>query len=391
MEVGLTAAGQAVPASGQGAREVSVRKSGASMTIHASARLGAACVAALALAGCVAGTGKKETGGNGLAAAISPVSVERDVESPQVFNLTGQGLWDGRPSLGGVWVAHSSVQDPERVIIRNAKNGKSVVGALFRRERDLPGPGLQVSSDAAEALGLVAGQPAELSVVALRREEEPVPADAEIGAEDVPADAAAAEETAVAAAVPPADPAAAPPETEAPVAGATAAVPPAEPMPADEAAPKESRGLFGFLKKKPKPMAEPLAAPTAEGLAPGAIEQTTLDPVAASAAAAIDRADAAAAEPAAAAPPVAASAAPAPAAIKRGYIQIGIFSVEANAGKAAEQMRAAGMGATVRSDQSNGKTYWRVIVGPAASVPERDALVARVKAIGYPDAYPVAN
>ena len=49
------------------------------------------------------------------------------------------------------------------------------------------------------------------------------------------------------------------------------------------------------------------------------------------------------------------------------------------------------MVATVRPDQSNGKTYWRVIVGPAASVAERDALVARVKGIGYPDAYPVTN
>ncbi|WP_413870723.1 SPOR domain-containing protein, partial [Albidovulum sp.] len=86
-----------------------------------------------------------------------------------------------------------------------------------------------------------------------------------------------------------------------------------------------------------------------------------------------------------------AAAAPASAAIKRGYIQIGIFSQEANAKRAADQMTAAGMAAAVRSDQSNGKTYWRVIVGPSASVAERDALVARVKGIGYPDAYPVSN
>jgi len=49
------------------------------------------------------------------------------------------------------------------------------------------------------------------------------------------------------------------------------------------------------------------------------------------------------------------------------------------------------MAATVRTDQSNGKTYWRVVVGPAGSVAERDALVTRVKAVGYPDAYPVSN
>lgn len=100
--------------------------------------------------------------------------VERDIEAPDVFQVTSNGLWDGRPSLGGVWVAHSDVIDPERVIIRNSKNGKFVIGALFKRERSSPGPDIQVSSDAAEALGLLAGSPAELNVTALRREEVPV-------------------------------------------------------------------------------------------------------------------------------------------------------------------------------------------------------------------------
>lgn len=97
-----------------------------------------------------------------------------DVEAPEVFSVTEEGLWDGRPSLGGVWVAHPDVADPERVIIRNMSNGKSVVGALFRRERDVPGPPLQVSSDAATALDLVAGKPQQLDVVALRRKQVPV-------------------------------------------------------------------------------------------------------------------------------------------------------------------------------------------------------------------------
>ena len=49
--------------------------------------------------------------------------VERDVEAPEVFSVTESGLWDGRPSLGGVWVAHPDVGDPERIIIRNTSNG----------------------------------------------------------------------------------------------------------------------------------------------------------------------------------------------------------------------------------------------------------------------------
>ena len=250
---------------------------------------------------------------------------DRDVESPETFQITDKGLWDGRPSLGGVWVAHTSVKDPERVIIRNAATGKSVIGALFRREIDNPGPSLQLSSDAAEALGMLAGQPAMINVVALRRIE-----------------AAAPTATAVA-------------ETAAAV----------EPVGAKD------------KKKGAK-----------------AIETTPLDPVAVTAAAAIEKAakDKNAGKKAAA--PVVAPAAAAPAAagaLNRAYVQIGIFSVEANAKTAATQIEKAGMAAAVKPDTSQGKTFWRVIVGPAASVAERDAFAAKVKGLGYPDAYPVSK
>ena len=97
--------------------------------------------------------------------------VDRDVEAPDDFQTTDKALWDGRPSLGGVWVAAANVSDPMRVIMRNPANGKFVIGALFRREADNPGPKLQISSDAADALGLMAGEPATISVTALRREE----------------------------------------------------------------------------------------------------------------------------------------------------------------------------------------------------------------------------
>ncbi|MCB1357564.1 MAG: SPOR domain-containing protein, partial [Maritimibacter sp.] len=102
-------------------------------------------------------------------------TVERDVEAPEVFQVSDKGLWDGRPSLGGVWVAHPQVTDPERVIIRNETNGQFVIGVVYRPERSTPGPKFQVSSDAAEALEMLAGQPADLSVTALRREAAPVP------------------------------------------------------------------------------------------------------------------------------------------------------------------------------------------------------------------------
>jgi len=114
---------------------------------------------------------RNNDGGAPVAQDGSTRLVQRDVEAPEVFQKTESGLWDGRPSLGGVWIAHPDVSDPERVIIRNEDNGKFVIGALFRRERETPGPKFQASSDAADALGLLAGQPARLSVTALRRED----------------------------------------------------------------------------------------------------------------------------------------------------------------------------------------------------------------------------
>lgn len=106
--------------------------------------------------------------------AVKPTDIER----PDVFQSTETGLWDGRPSLGGVWVAHPNAQDPERVIIRNTANGNSVVGALFRRARHTSGPALQVSAEAAAALGMLPGQPADLSVTALRPKSTPAASDA---------------------------------------------------------------------------------------------------------------------------------------------------------------------------------------------------------------------
>jgi hypothetical protein len=119
--------------------------------------------------------GSRDAASAGPAAISAGPATERDVEAPEVFDLTDEGLWDGRPSLGGVWVAHADATDPERVMIRNTENGQFVIGALFRRERENPGPSIQVSSDAAAALDILAGAPTTLHVIALRREEAPAP------------------------------------------------------------------------------------------------------------------------------------------------------------------------------------------------------------------------
>jgi cell division septation protein DedD len=245
--------------------------------------------------------------------------VERDVEAPDAFQVTEAGLWDGRPSLGGVWVAHPDVTEPERVIIRNQANGTFVIGALFRRERDNPGPSLQVSSDAAATLEMLAGSPTQLQVTALRREE---------------------------------------------VADAPQAMPTAD-----------------------------FEAPTDIAATP--IDSTPLDaadPITA-AAAAIDAAEAATPSPATALPVPSPrpTAAPSASGLDRAFIQIGIFSVEDNARGTADRLRGTGIVPTVLEQTSQGRTFWRVIVGPASSESERAELLRQVKAQGFEDAYFVTN
>lgn len=279
---------------------------------------------ALALSGCE-GTELPGflSGGGGEKAAPETTSrtVERDVEAPEVFQVTDNGLWDGRPSLGGVWVAHPQVKDPERVIIRNESNGQFVIGVVYRPERSTPGPKFQVSSDAAKALDMLAGQPAMLNVTALRRETAPVPA----------------EETA--------------------------------PLP--DATPAETSGE-------------------------GGVATSTLDPIEA-ASQALDAAENRPAVPAAAVTPQASAPAPAApvstpvSALDRPYLQIGIFSVESNANSTAETLRKAGVMPTVKEGTMSGKAFWRVIVGPATTAAERNALLSRIKGLGFNDAYAVTN
>lgn len=285
---------------------------------------------------CEEGKGPFAKGGEGAAAVsrseTSVRLIERDVEAPQVFQATDQALWDGRPSLGGVWVASPDAVDPERVILRNPANGKFVIGALFRRERLNPGPALQISSDAAAALGILAGQPAQLSVTALRREEVPdAPAEALAEGAKPILDAAETIETSTLAAT--AGAAIARAEDKAPPAPATpvAAVMPAQPPAAATVTPAAARAT-------PAPAAKPAAA--AQG---------------------------------------------------RALVQIGIFSVEANAKRAAAALDKAAVPTRVLQEQSQGKTFWRVVAGPAAAPLTRDEMLAKVKSAGFGDAYFVSR
>jgi len=73
------------------------------------------------------------------------------------------------------------------------------------------------------------------------------------------------------------------------------------------------------------------------------------------------------------------------------FIQVGIFSIEQNARNTAEVMQQLKIKPSVKKQISRNKTFWRVIVGPAATINERSTLLQKVKAVGFGDAYAVSK
>jgi len=255
--------------------------------------------------------------------------VERDVEDPNIFQVTDSALWDGRPSLGGVWVAYPGQIQPERVIIRNEENKKFVIGALFKRERDNPGPKIQMSSDAATALGILAGKPTVLNVTALKRE-------------SVPQITPAKTQTAKA-------------KTAAPAKESTTA------------GTKPDAGRKKLFTGKSKIAVAEIASAAIKKAA------TKTPPTGK---AATKTASAKATRPAPSRP-----------ALSKPFIQIGIFSVETNASNTAISLRTKGVIPIIKAQTSRGKKFWRVLVGPASSKSERSALLKKARGLGFSDAY----
>ena len=309
--------------------------------------LGLGLVFCVGLAGCTDGVTSTNQGER--AANRGGQVTERDVEDPQAFSRRETGLWDGRPSLGGVWVAHPEATTPERVIIRNIETGRDTVGALFRRERMNPGPAFQISGEAANVLEVLAGAPTMIEVVALRTEEVAAAAPAPDESVDTVRDAQPAPEAA---------------EGPQPSDPAMTQAPEAEPQQAPRGG-FLSR-LFGGGGRTAQP------APSAETITATEIDAPT---------------------EAAETPPPATAQQPAPAAapsaLERPFIQLGIFSVEENARNAERMAGSAGLSARVVEGSAQGNAFWRVVVGPAQTDAAQRQMLARVKSLGFNDAYAV--
>ncbi len=344
------------------------------------------------------------------------IETERDVDAPEVFSAQETGLWDGRPSFGGVWVAHPDVKEPERVRITNVATGQTIAGALFRREREFPGPRFQISSNAASALGILAGQPTELLVVVMRREvvtivppgaqapserrateETDSPAAEEVIADSQDQGAAPTTETAEEALVEEAAPT--PAELRRIKREEAAAKRKAErearKQAREEAAAKRKAELeakrAAEAEAKAQREAEAAAKREAEAAAKAADAEKEAtkplarpeqdDPIAAAAAAI----DAAVGEAIESAPSV--TEAPKP--LTRPFLQLGTYSTQEEADEISEALRNAGLLPTVVERRFFNQSSWRIIVGPAATQEELDALQAKLIELGYDGIKPV--
>ncbi len=226
--------------------------------------------------------------------------VARDVEAPEVFRETANGRWDGRPTLGGVWISHPNAVQPERAIIRNPANGQFVVGTLFPGQPATENTPFALSSEAARALGIPAGAILPVGVTALRPEEA-----------STVTTAAESQTT----------------QTTGPM---VTTADPTTPVPAPK----------GLETNAPAPV----------------IEQPVVSDLPA-----------------------------------KPYVQIGIFSVEANARATAAGLNKQGISTKVTKMEINGKPFWRVVAGPATSESQKQSLLNKVKAQGFSDAYFVSN
>ena len=191
-------------------------------------------------------------------------------EKPKILDISATVIWDGSQTLGGNWVSHPNIKSPERVLIKNTANGKSVVGAVFQQTKNLNNGLAAISSDAAKALRVSKNNETKLQIVAIK---------------------------------------------------------------AIENSKNNADSTSARVEKKSISNAK----------------------------------------------------------LTKPFIQVGIFGVENNAVKTGNQMSKLGLQTNTFEFKINGKTYWRVVAGPAKTFENRNNMLNTVKSAGFTDAYFVSN
>ena len=92
-------------------------------------------------------------------------------QKPEILDISSSVIWDGDETLGGNWISHPDVVSPERVLIKNISNGKSIVGAVFQQPKKSKTGSALISSDAAKALDIAQNEKTKVQIVAVRAPE----------------------------------------------------------------------------------------------------------------------------------------------------------------------------------------------------------------------------
>jgi hypothetical protein len=307
----------------------------------------------------------KQTSAQKTAQPVLPSSTRQDSidpsmrPDPEAFHVTGLGLWDGERTLPGVWIAYPMAEIARRVRLTNVETGAQADAAMFRRDPNLSGPRIIVSSEAAEWLGLTPGHATQMTIDGLtyRRDtevasvaaspvDEPEPTPVEVPAEEAAKEPAAPEAAPLATV-----------STEPPAALETAA---ADTGPMDAAAVKDGIGS----EPDPSTSATESAGEKAE---PGPITPTPKP-----------KPEVTPAEPV---PEVSGEITDG-----RHFIQAGIFGQPENAARLMEKLRAANLPVVELPLILSGRPLTRVLIGPYQTVAERSTALEIVRRLGPADA-----
>ena len=90
-------------------------------------------------------------------------------EKPEILDISATVFWDGEQTLGGNWIAYPDVDSPERVLIKNIANGKSIVGAIFQQTKKIKSGSAQISSDAAKSLKINKNEQTKVQIIAVKK------------------------------------------------------------------------------------------------------------------------------------------------------------------------------------------------------------------------------
>lgn len=295
--------------------------------------------------------------------------------APQIFEATGLAVWDGKRTLQGVWVAHPLASSARRVRIFNTTNGRAVDGALFKRDSALSGASVLISSEAAELLGMSADDPAELRIVAVTpvRKTEPATTQSAVPEATTPAQTGATATSAPAV------------DADAPSTRDQTAEQPAEQPAGQPGSPEIWKTTRAEPQETLATTVQPTPVPTVivPRRKPKLPTETPETRTATAPAAAVSPSTPAS-------PPTAAKPAVAtPSTLKRPFVQAGVFGVAGNAKALVEKLADRGYPAVARTITSGGRTLTRVLAGPFATIPDRDAAQNAIRKMGMRDAAPV--